>query len=283
MLADDDTNDKNADDEGESDDVQSDKDDSSTDDTDQDASAGDIGSGKGGKDDKSGRAGQRITELIEKNKKLEEDRDDLKTRMEALEAMQSHKKSDKDVSDDEHPAVKELKKKGYTPDQIEAAQLLYKSIQGQSESETKKEIERLNAKIAANEEKEALNLAIIDAKEKYGIEVTVAEIAAQRAEWSKSKDPRKNLLAEAPYEDIIALMKSKEIAKAELAKEQEGDDEDAEVTEARKAPKIPAGKDSRQEKKPSVKVTRFDPGNPQGSMDAIERRVLARMGADDDE
>lgn len=276
---------KDGSDDADTDNAQSGKDGSSSDDSDQDASGGDVAGGKDGDSDtddaKGGRAGERIATLVEKNKKLEERNDDLATRMEALEtalAKGGSSDSKKDAASDDNPAIKELRKLGYTDDQIEAAKQVYRAVAGQTDSELKKEVKALQLEIAANKEKEALNQAIIDAKDK-GIEVTPGEIEAQRQKWAKSKDPREQLLAEAPYSAIIQLMGKKSVKKAEDEKEEDADES---KTERSKEPKVPGGKDSRQEKKPASRVTKFDPGNAIGGMDAIERRVLASIGADEE-
>jgi hypothetical protein len=273
---------KTADDEGGSDNAKSEKDDSSDDSPEEAASAGDKGSG-GDDESKGGRAGERISGLIEKNKKLEESNSDLATRMEALEtalATGGSKETKKEAASDDNPAIAKLKKLGYSDDQIEAAKLVYQSVAGSTDSELKKELGDLKAELAAGKEKEALNDAIIQAK-KNGIEVTSKQIADFRRECQKSSDPREQLLAEAPYPRIIKLMKAEGILDS---KEDAGNEEEQEEKPKRKSePKIPGGKDSRQEKKPAEKSFKYDPGNAMGSMDAIERRVLAKIGADNDE
>lgn len=291
LQADDDTRDTSAaDDEGGSDNARSDKDDdSSGDDSDQDASAGDVGSGKDDDDSngKGGRAGERISTLVSQNKKLAEQNEDLATRMEALEtalAKGGAPESKKDARSDDNPAIQKLRKMGYTDEQIEAAKLVYQSVAGHDDSEVKEEMKRLQAKIAANEEKEALNDAIINAK-KNGIEVTPKQIADFRKECLTSRDPREQLLAEAPYPRIIKLMLAEGLLEKKVEDKEDAEDDDAEDVKPKRKPepKIHGGKDSRQEKKPSSKATKYDPGNAMGSLDAIERRVLSRIGSDDDE
>jgi hypothetical protein len=285
-MADDDSSKKTGEEEAGSEDERSDKDDSSDDSPDQDASAGDVGSGKDGEKTGKGRAGERIQKLVDSNKKLEEKNEDLATRLEALEtalAKGGAPDTKKEAKSDESPAIKKLKDLGYTDAQIEAAKLVYQSVAGQTDSELKKEVESLRQEIAANKEKEALNEAIISAK-KDGIEVSPKQIAEFRKQCLNSTDPREQLLAEAPYPRIIKMM----LMDGVISKKQQEDAEEEEAGEEEQPkrkpePKIPSGKDSRQEKKPTSKRFQFDPGNPQAGMDALERRVLARIGADDDE
>jgi len=282
-MADDDSSKKTGDDAAGSEDERSEKDDASDDSSDQDASTGDVGGGKDDDDSTGkGRAGERIQILIKSNKKLEERNEDLATRMEALEAALAKggaPDTKKEAKSDENPAIQKLKKLGYSDEQIEAAKLVYQSVAGQSDSELKKEVETLRNEIAANKEKEALNEAIISAK-KEGIEVTPAQIAKFRKQCLESSDQREQLLAEAPYNRIIKMMLMDGLVEKKSA---DADAEEEDQPKRKPEPKIPGGKDSRQEKKPSSKNLRFDPGSPQAGYDALERRVLAKMGADDEE
>jgi len=206
----------------------------------------------------------------------------LNVRFEALEAAISSKKDDSSSSTKkESDAISRLRKMGYKEDQIEAAKLVYQAVSEQSDSETKKELESVKAQLAANSEKEALNNAIIEAK-KSGIEVTPKQIGEFRKQCANSTDPREQLLAEAPYPRIIKMMLMDGMIEK---KEDAGDTEDSgdEVEKPRKDPKIPSGKSSLQEKKPTLKGFKYDPGNAQGSLDSLERRVLSRLGSDDNE
>jgi hypothetical protein len=282
-MADENELDKTADDAGGSEDEHSDNDEASDDDLDKDASSGDV-AGKKGDDDsksKSGRAGERIRQLSKENKDLKERGEDLTIRLEALEAAVSAKKSDDSIDDKkaENAAVKRLKKMGYSDEQIEAATLIYQSVAEQSESETKKQLAAVEAKLAANEEKESLSNAII-AAEKDGIEVTPKQIAEFRKQCMNSTDPREQLLAEAPYGRIIKMMLMDGVI--EKKAKEDTDDEGEEDKAKKKEPKIPSGQDSRKEKRPTNKTFKYDPGNAMSSMDALERRVLANVAAEDE-
>lgn len=100
--------------------------------------------------------------------------------------------------------------------------------------------------------------------------VTEEEIEAQIEEWSTDPDPRVQLRAGLPYKDIVLLMKKDKILEKEV---------DSTLKKKKKNAPPLSKPESKDKKKPTRTAPRWEPGDYDGSLDALKHHLLSDLVA----
>lgn len=206
----------------------------------------------------------RFRELTSEKKQLLQQTQDLVEQNKVLieQLAKSNKK-------EEAPAKPKVDLSKYDPNKLAEAKELLQSL-GLGEVAAKvesldRELKRRDAEIERDRDLKSRRETV----ERFKAVITEQEIETQIAAWEKDSDPRVQLRAQLPYEDIVILMKKNKIIEKEV--------NDVLKKKKTPAPKLSSPKPSL--KKPEDKQVRLQPGNFSSSTEMLKRDILERIKA----
>ena len=225
------------------------------------ASTGDDG-GDDGADTGDDRKMERIKKLSASKNKLETELQDLKDQNKMLAGLAADKKEDAPATDDD--VLKE-----YDEAQLATIKKLVNKVGGLGEMQ--KEIGELKSMLKANKDDQDASADKVERKtvlKKYDGIVDSDELDEMITELNEDADPRIRVLAAAPYETIVRHFRGKEIAQREV--------DDAIDQKKRGGSGVPSGSGDKTPK-PDETHWVYDPGDPIGSSEALDRELASRL------
>lgn len=210
---------------------------------------------------------ERLSQLSTQKRELERKLIEAETRKQMLEEGYSPSRREESAP---KPKV-DLSK--YDPKKLAQAQEVFEALGlGDVKSEVqalKDELQRSKDEANRNADRSERQQALSKFKD---IGVTEDEIVEQIEAWETDPNPRVRLRAQLPYEDIVRLMKADTIAQRDVDKSLK--------LRKKVGPRVDAPA-SKQGTKPAQKESRWNPGDPDGSMDSLKRRLLPSMMSDE--
>lgn len=170
---------------------------------------------------------------------------------------------------DEQPAKPKIDLSKYDPNKlVEAKELLHSLGLGEIAEKVElldRELKRRDQEIERERDLKARRETV----ERFKSVITEDEIERQIAAWEKDTDPRVQLRAQLPYEDIVILMKKNKILEKEV--------NDVLKKKKTPAPKLSTPKPSLA--RPEEKRLTLQPGNFSSSTEMLKRDILERIKA----